>query len=186
MTIVVKVGGALLAYPDRLDAVLHEIAAASRHVGILVVPGGGPFADAVRAVDARVGLSDDAAHWMAVLAMDQHAHLIASRMHGAVRVSRPDECVVDPGAGPIPVLAPYRWLRQVDPVPHTWDVTSDSIAAWVAGAIGAQRLVLIKPPGAAGVVTDAFFARALPAQVAAEVVPGDRIDTLRQALRCRS
>ena len=37
-------------------------------------------------------------------------------------------------AGHVPVLAPSRWLREADPLPHAWTVTSDSIAAWVAGA----------------------------------------------------
>ena len=74
----------------------------------------------------------------------------------------------------LPVLAPYRWLRDADPLPHSWDVTSDSIAAWVAGAVGARRLVLVKPPGAAGGdLVDAYFSRALPAEVTAEIVASD-------------
>ena len=84
---VVKLGGGLLADAVRLDAVLARIAAAAPSHRLLVVPGGGPFADAVREVDRRLRLSDDAAHWMAVLAMDQHAHLIAARLTGAVLVA---------------------------------------------------------------------------------------------------
>ena len=175
-----KVGGSLLAQGERLDAVLAEIVTASRDVAVIVVPGGGPFADAVRDVDRRLGLSDDAAHWMAVLAMDQYAHVIASRLEGGTLVSEADEIEPVLNAGRIPVLAPYRWLRDVDPLPHSWDVTSDSIAAWVAGQVGAHRLVLIKPPQAtSGELVDAYFARALPPDVAVEIVPADRIDLLR-------
>ena len=29
-------------------------------------------------------------------------------------------------------------------LPETWDLTSDSLAAWLAGALGAGRLVLVK------------------------------------------
>jgi hypothetical protein len=77
------------------------------------------------------------------------------------------------------VLAPYRWLRDADPLPHSWDVTSDSIAAWVAGALGARRLVLVKPPGASGDgAVDAYFARVLPAHIAAEIISADRIGDL--------
>ena len=51
------------------------------------------------------------------------------------------------------------------------EVTSDSIAAWVAGVLGATRLVLVKPPGATGGdLVDAYFSRALPAGVTAEVL----------------
>ena len=45
----------------------------------------------------------------------------------------------------VAVLAPYRWMRAADVLPHTWDATSDSVAAFVAGALDAERLVLVKP-----------------------------------------
>ena len=51
---------------------------------IVVVPGGGPFADAVRDFDRSLGLSPHTAHWMALLAMDQYGHVLADRIPGAV------------------------------------------------------------------------------------------------------
>ncbi len=183
---VVKLGGGVLAHIEHFDAALAAIAAAAPSRRLLVVPGGGPFADAVREVDRRLRLSADAAHWMAVLAMNQYAHLVAARLPVSVLVAEPREIAAALGAGPvghIPVLAPYRWLREIDPLPHAWDVTSDSIAAWVAGAVGARRLVLIKPPGSAGDgAVDAYFGRALPPHVTSVIVPADRIDILRLAL----
>ena len=183
---VVKVGGGLLTHAVSFDSALAAIAA-SRQRRLLVVPGGGPLADAVRALDLRLSLPDNAAHWMAVLAMDQCAHVVASRLAGAVLVEAPHEIggVID--AGGVPVLAPSRWLRAVDPLPHAWTVTSDSIAAWVAGQIGARRLVLVKPPGAAGCdLVDVYFTRALPAHVIPVVVPADRTDALYSALQGES
>jgi aspartokinase-like uncharacterized kinase len=86
-------------------------------------------------------------------------------------------------SGLIPVLAPFSWLRRDDPLPHSWDVTSDSIAAWVARAIGARRLVLVKPPGMSGSgVVDGYFDR-VRGTLATEAIPADAIDTLRQAMR---
>lgn len=184
---VVKLGGGVLAHLDHLDAALAAIAAAAREHRLLVVPGGGPFADAVRDVDRRLRLSDDAAHWMAILAMDQCAHVLAARLAGGVLVIEPREIVAAIGAGPVaqvPVLAPSRWLREADPLPHTWDVTSDSIAAWVAGQVGARRVILIKPPGAAGGdLVDAYFPRALPAHVRPVYVRADDAAALHSALR---
>ena len=140
---VVKLGGSLLAHTQQLDAVLQTIALVSRERGLLVVPGGGPFADAVREVDRQARLPDTAAHWMAILAMDQYAHVVVSRLRGSVLVSVPREVTGALENNLLPVLAPSRWLREVDPLPHSWDVTSDSISAWVAGALGAARLVLV-------------------------------------------
>ena len=181
--IVVKLGGGLLAHTTHFDATLAALAAAAQR-RLLVVPGGGPFADAVRAVDRRLALSDDAAHWMAVLAMDQYAHLVSSRLAGGVLVTGPEEIGAALGqAGSVPVLAPYSWLRRTDPLPHTWNVSGDSIAAWVAGAVGARRLVLVKPPGASGGdLVDGYFARALPNQVTPVIVDADHVDTLRSDL----
>ena len=68
---VVKVGGGLLGHDGSLDAVLSALTEMARDERLVIVPGGGPFADAVRAQDAVSTLSDDAAHWMAILAMDQ-------------------------------------------------------------------------------------------------------------------
>ena len=186
--IVVKVGGGLLAHGD-LDAALATIRAAARERRLLVVPGGGPFADAVRDVDRRLHLSHDAAHWMAILAMDQYAHVIADRIADGVLVVDQRAIGAALEAGQVPVLAPFRWLRQADPLPHTWDVTSDSIAAWVAGEVGARRLVLVKPPGALrstsedSELMDAHFSRAVPTAVEVVVIASDQRDGLRKAMQ---
>src|SRR5690606_31775884 len=73
---VIKVGGSLAGDPalPRLLETLAELAAAGQRR--VVVPGGGPFADAVRAACAAHDPGPSAAHWMAILAMDQYAHLL--------------------------------------------------------------------------------------------------------------
>jgi probable H4MPT-linked C1 transfer pathway protein len=173
---VIKLGGSLLAQHEALDATLAAVRAISRDRRVVIVPGGGPFADAVRHVDARIGLSDDAAHWMAVLAMDQYAHVIADRIDGGVLATDAEEIAAACAAGRVPVLAPSRWLRDADPLPHRWSVSSDSIAAWVAGQVGADHLLVIKAPGAsrAGAV-DPMFASVLPAGVTVAVVAADEV-----------
>ena len=174
--VIVKPGGSLLAHRALLDAALGAIARRAEHERIVVVPGGGPFADAVRRVDTTLALSSGAAHWMAILGMDQYAHLIADRMARAVVADDAVAIEAVLAESAIPVLAPSRWLRRVDPLPHSWDVTSDSIAAWFAETLRARRLVLIKPPGSAGDLVDPYFARALPAGVEYLAIPADRLD----------
>jgi aspartokinase-like uncharacterized kinase len=181
--VVVKVGGALLAHPAHFDRVLAALEEAATACRLLIVPGGGPFADAVRQLDAHLKVSDDAAHWMAILAMDQYGQLLVSRLRTGELVPGRDEAAAALERRRVPVLAPSRWLRDADPLPHSWDVTSDSIAAWVAGAVGARRLVLIKPPGAGHDAVDPHFRRVLPENLApAAIVPGDRIDALVHAI----
>lgn len=135
-------------------------------------------------MDRRIGLDDNAAHWMAVLAMDQYAHLIVSRCPSGELVTGPREIERAVTTGRVPVLAPYQLMREADPLPHSWEVTSDSISAWVAGQVGASRLVLVKPAGASGSsIVDPCFEGVLPASITAVIVTADRIDLLQCALR---
>ena len=140
---VVKVGGGLgrEAGGDALRALCTAIAELGARHPLLVVPGGAEFADAVREHDRRFGLRPQAAHRMAILAMDQFGWALADLIPGAER------CVElgSPRAGVVSVLLPAALLAERDPLPESWAVTSDSIAAWVAGAVGAGRLVLLKP-----------------------------------------
>jgi 5-(aminomethyl)-3-furanmethanol phosphate kinase len=174
--VVIKVGGSLLADVEQLDGALDAIALAARTCRLLIVPGGGPFADAVRDVDRRVGLSDEAAHWMAVLAMDQYAHLLAARIAGGAVVTTVRDATRVLDAAGVPVLAPSRWLSDADPLPHSWDVTGDSIAGWVAGQVQARALILVKAPGAiGGDLVDRHFARIVPAHLVPIIVPGGEV-----------
>ena len=181
---VIKVGGALLAYPNLLDATLRGIIDAGTNARIVIVPGGGPFADAVRDAERRSHRAADTAHWMAILAMDQYAHLLAARHPRLALAVTITEAEAILSQHRVPVLAPYRWLRQADPLPHSWDVSSDSISAWIAGAVGATHLVLVKPPGAdVSAAVDPQFSHTLPTGISSLAVTADASDALVAALR---
>jgi len=159
---VVKVGGGLAraAGDGALRALGGELARCGERHPLLVVPGGGELADAVRALDRRIGLGARAAHWMAILAMDQFGWALADLVPGAVLATEPPPA----RAGAVTVLLPYALLRAHDPLPASWDVTADSIAAWVAGVAGAGRLVLVKGADAAAAgVVDPYLPTALRA-----------------------
>ena len=142
---VVKLGGATCRDAEARWRALQAIGHLARRRPILVVPGGGAFADQVRLAQRAQGFSDDTAHWMAILAMDQVAHLIAGELDDAMLINRRLDIAAAHDAGKIPVLAPYAWMRATDTVPHSWDITSDSIAAFIAGELGAHELILVKP-----------------------------------------
>jgi aspartokinase-like uncharacterized kinase len=160
--VVVKVGGGLLGVAADLASVGEALARAAATRPLVVVPGGGPFADRVRAFDREHRLSAGAAHWMAVLAMDQYAFVLADRIPGARVVEDRSGVAEAHAGGQVPVLAPFRWLRAADELPHSWDVTSDSLAAYLATLLGATELVLLKPAAGGLDLMDRFFARALP------------------------
>jgi aspartokinase-like uncharacterized kinase len=167
---VVKVGGSLAASPDALRRVGQAVARAAARARLVVVPGGGPFADAVRAFDAAHGLSPSAGHWMAILAMDQYAFALTEVIPGARLVEDGAGIQSALAKGVVPVLAPSRWLRAADELPHRWDVTSDSLAAYLAMLLGADELILVKPVSGGLELLDPYFTRALPAGVRWRVV----------------
>jgi aspartokinase-like uncharacterized kinase len=133
---VVKVGGGLGA--DALPALCKTLGELGERHPLLVVPGGAGFADAVREADRRFGLRPATAHRMAVLGMEQFGWLLSELIPGAER--RADLAPVR--AGRTTLLLPAG--LPLDELPSSWQVTSDSIAAWVAVRVGAGRLVLIK------------------------------------------
>jgi 5-(aminomethyl)-3-furanmethanol phosphate kinase len=179
---VLKIGGGLAAIPGALDRVCATAGQVARDRKVLVVPGGGPFADRVREFAGTTPLSCDAAHWMAILAMDQYAHVLVERIPGAVLVEEPGAILGTIRQGTAVVLAPSRWMRSADVLPHAWEVTSDSIAAFVAGAVDAERLVLIKPVADPAVPVDPYFATALPGGIPYSVVGCDRLERLAELL----
>jgi aspartokinase-like uncharacterized kinase len=139
---VVKVGGQL-GRGGHLRSLSSRLGALGSRHRLLLVPGGGAFADAVRELDAREHLGDSAAHWMAVLAMDQYGLALADLTPGGRVVRSPTEAL-RARPGEVPVLLPSVWLRRADPLPHSWSVTSDAIAVWVAGQCRARAVVLLK------------------------------------------
>jgi aspartokinase-like uncharacterized kinase len=136
---VVKLGGGLGrgAGDDALRALCTTLGELGERHPLLVVPGGAWFADAVRDADGRFGLRATTSHHMAVLGMEQFGWLLSELIPGAERCPE-----ARPAAGRTTVLLPAA--LPLDELPASWHVTSDSIAAWVAGRIGADRLVLVK------------------------------------------
>ena len=198
--IVVKVGGSLFDHPrlgPGLRAYLDSLAPAE----VLLVPGGGPLAEAVRELDRVHGLGEETSHWLAVRAMDVMGEMLRAscRVGRASLRARPTialpEALGRANGGPrkasthptgtadaqdgldhshLSILDCLTFLRDDDArpgaLPHSWAVTSDSIAARAAVVFGAERLVLFKsvdvPQGtpweeaAASGWVDAHFPRA--------------------------
>lgn len=138
---IVKLGGSL-AGSARLAGWLDALAACGGRA--IIVPGGGPFADAVRAAQTTMSFDDAAAHAMALLGMEQFGQALASLrpgFHIAASVGAIRRVLRD---GNVPVWGPAAMVLRTKDVPASWDVTSDSLAAWLAGRLSAKRLLLVK------------------------------------------
>jgi 5-(aminomethyl)-3-furanmethanol phosphate kinase len=137
---IVKIGGSHFSGPHVKDWLVAIAAEAS---AIVIVPGGGPFADAVRSAQESMGYDHGAAHDMALMAMAQFGRALES-LNPALRLTASRSAISRAlRDGKVPVWSPEPMAR-VARLPETWALTSDSLAAWLAGALGADRLVLVK------------------------------------------
>jgi aspartokinase-like uncharacterized kinase len=138
---VVKLGGSY-AFSTHLKDWIDVITDCAGRV--VVAPGGGPFADAVRTAQLKMGLDDRAAHHMALLAMDQYGCALASLGAGLTLAASATAIRRVLRDGGVPVWSATRMVLDAKDIPWSWDVTSDSLAAWLAGRIGAKRVLLVK------------------------------------------
>jgi len=172
---IVKLGGSL-AYTPHTAAWLEALAAWGGP--LILVPGGGPFADCVRTAQGAMGFNDTAAHRMALMAMGQFGIALAAYSDAFTLAASRDELDSALSVGEIPVWLPEKMVLGASDVPACWEVTSDSLAGWLAWTYGARRLLLIKAsdlaaPGsarelAADKIVDPLFPR-FAAQSHAEV-----------------
>jgi aspartokinase-like uncharacterized kinase len=140
---VLKVGGSL-GRVDGLAELCREISRLAGRFSLLIVPGGGRFADLVREAYRRYRLDETTAHRMALLAMNRYGCLIRGLIAGSTAEVELKEAVESAGRGRAAVFLPFSEVSRSDPLPHSWDVTSDTIAAWIAHRAGCRRLVLLK------------------------------------------
>jgi len=143
MKAVLKIGGSL-SRGNGLRALCREIGRLSEHYSLMVVPGGGDFAEQVREADRRYHIVETAAHCMALLAMDQYGYLLNQLIEGSLLTADLHLARESAESGRAAILLPSALVIKEDPLPHSWQVTSDTIAAWVSHRAGSRRLVLLK------------------------------------------
>jgi 5-(aminomethyl)-3-furanmethanol phosphate kinase len=143
MSTTVKVGGSLASHPEKLRALCATLSEVSKKHKLILVPGGGEFADIVRELDNRFSLSPSAAHRMAILGMDQYGFLLSDLTPNSVAVNTLEETTKILDSGKLPVFLPSNLLLSEDPLENSWDVTSDSIAVYLAGQLQSHRVVLV-------------------------------------------
>lgn len=142
MTTIVKLGGSLA----ETGSLRSWLALLERRGGgrCVVVPGGGAFAEEVRAAQGRHGFSDRAAHHMALLAMDQYGLMIADLAPSLRPGETEEEIKAALARGEVALWLPSRLASSDPAIAASWAVTSDSLAAWLARRLAATNLALVK------------------------------------------
>jgi len=139
---VIKLGGSLLGAPELLRWL--ELLVKFGDGKVVIVPGGGLFANSVREAQQISNASDEVAHQLALLAMDQFGILLASMNPGLVTASSELELAERGWQHRGIVWLPSKMVLADTSIPQNWQVTSDSLSAWLANKLGAEQLILVK------------------------------------------
>jgi aspartokinase-like uncharacterized kinase len=140
---IVKIGGSLALYPEKLRALGAKLSEISKKHRLIVVPGGGEFADVARDLDKRFNLSCETSHRMAILGMDQYGFLLSELIHNSSIVNQLENLQKVLDSPKLPVFLPANFLLSEDPLENSWDVTSDSIAVYIAGRLQVRKVLLV-------------------------------------------
>lgn len=111
---------------------------------IVIIPGGGPFADQVRLADEEYEIEPTHAHNMAILAMQQFGYLLASICPDFVLANNKEDIFRAWASSSVVIWEPYVMVRDQCTLDKSWDITSDSLAAWLTGVLNMKNLLLIK------------------------------------------
>jgi aspartokinase-like uncharacterized kinase len=138
---VVKLGGSLF----HEDAVKFCKSLVGRNV--LVICGGGEFANKIREYDAEMGFSDSASHKTAILCMDILGMLVGDKVDGAETVYSLEDAKKVLNDGKLPILLPSKLFEYLDPLEHSWNVTSDSLAVYISWLLKTKILIVTNVDG---------------------------------------
>lgn len=148
----VKIGGSILENQNaisstilQLDKLLHK---GKRCKNFIIITGGGSFANFVRYIDNKLNIGNDLAHWEAILSMDLNAEGLHKQF--------PSTSICDNFSGltkkmnensskhHLLIFKTFNYLYKKDILPHSWNITSDSIALHIAFQLGLKKCYLIK------------------------------------------
>jgi len=144
-SIIVKIGGKILENAEDLNSTISQLTqlfAEERIQKIILIPGGGLLANFIRQVYSDLKLTEELAHWMGIISMNYNGIELGKKfseldvIEDINRLKKIDKCFC--------IFLPYRFLKEIDRLPHSWDVTSDSITLFLAKELEIPHCFLIK------------------------------------------
>ncbi len=144
-SIIVKIGGKILENKENLESTIAQF----KHIcendivqKIIIIPGGGTYANFVRKIDEKISIGDELSHWMAIFAMNCNGIELSQKYNDIKYFDNLGE--LKKSNGRIVIFLPYDFIYQRDDLPHSWSVTSDSISLYLAHQLGLKDCFLIK------------------------------------------
>lgn len=144
--IFLKVGGSILKNPGRCKEIIEEIVLASQLTGrqkIVLFPGGGPPDKAIEKINSTISIPAYVHHKACALAQDQCGMIISSYHTSIIPTASLIEVNNILKEGKIPLILPSVLLCHLDVFEHDWIITSDTIGAYFAWILRANKYVIL-------------------------------------------
>ena len=144
-SLIAKIGGKILENPEDLDFTISQFKLLLKKKiiqQIIIIPGGGKFSNFIREIDDKLDIGDDLAHWMAIYAINQSGKMLNKEYPNIEITDNFKE--LQKFKNPLSIFLPFNYLYQTDELPHSWDVTSDSISLYLAHKLELNECYLIK------------------------------------------
>lgn len=138
---VVKIGGSL--FPDYAIELANQL----KNTNSLIILGGGEFVNLIRKYDSDQNFSSEITHFTAIDCMDIIAKLVDDKVDSTKLAFSIDEIIKISDDGFTPIFVVSDFLKKEDPFDCSWDVTSDSIAAYVAHILNANLFIVTNVNG---------------------------------------
>ncbi len=138
---VVKIGGSL--FPT--DAI--KVAEKLKGTSSLIVTGGGEFANLIRKYDNNKCFSDEICDETAIECMTIISKLLNDKIKHTEIVYTIEDALKISSMQKIPILICSEILKENRPFKQSWEVTSDSISAYIAKLLNANLLIVTNVNG---------------------------------------
>lgn len=144
-TVIFKIGGKILEDFDNLNSTISQLRQLFKEkliYNIVLIPGGGSFANFIRNVYNELKFTEELAHWMSIISMNYNGLELSKKFANLEvtedfnRLKKLNKCFC--------LFLPYQFLKDNDKLPHSWDATSDSITLFIAKELGLNECFLIK------------------------------------------
>ncbi len=140
-----KIGGKILENSQNLNntiSQLYQLLQENIIKKIIIIPGGGSYANFIRELDKELKIGDTMAHWMAIYAMDYNGKIIGKQYPNIKLTDDFEELKKNDNM--IYLFLTFKYLKELDELPYSWDITSDSISLYIANKLQIGECYLIK------------------------------------------
>ncbi len=144
-TVIFKIGGKILENYENINTTIAQLSQIYKEKiikKIILIPGGGSYANFVRNLHDKLEFDEELAHWMAILSMNYNGIELNEKFPEIITIDNISK--LKKLNKTFSIFLPFKFLKENDQLPHNWEVTSDSIALFLAKELVLNKCFLIK------------------------------------------